>query len=187
MSAFLANNDTHTAIHADTLAVWRWNEPQVFGVREVPLGRKYGTTEVRAWMQASFVDYENHYAANPIFDRTAALAGYAEWAEGIFDLDPESLVTVGVGAEVRGFALVDWTAEIPNIRLNAVLPEARGQGWFSKLITETMHQAKTHGYHSLESSTQVQNVAVQRTWAALGWRPEAPLDTTHLVRNELFR
>ena len=50
-----------------------------------------------------------------------------------------------------------------------------------------MQTARKRGIERIELSTQAQNIAVQRAWAGLGFKPIRPLDTTHLVRNELLR
>jgi len=43
---------------------------------------------------AAFSDYGSHYASNPLFDPTAALAGYQEWARASIDRGAGGVLTL---------------------------------------------------------------------------------------------
>ena len=81
---------------------------------------------VRDIVRASFSDYGNHYTANPLLDRSAALAGYEDWAVRSLTGDSSNAVVMLEGGVPIGFATLEVGAgaghlEIP---LAGLLPAA---------------------------------------------------------------
>jgi hypothetical protein len=182
----LMRYDDHVALHADTLVYWSWRDtgaalPTVSGT----VRQRTDETELASLVRDVFDDYQNHYASNPLLARSAALEGYVEWAERTAAASG-GFVTVDDGQGPIGFALVDWTVDPPDVRLAGLCRRARGSGRYRDVAAAMMDLARWRGSPEIVISTQVQNIAVQRIWAALGWRPTSAYDTTHLVRRTLL-
>ena len=177
-------------IYADTLVHWRAALASGRGPeRPAGLGaRAVSRDETAALVRAVFADYPNHYAANPLLDRHAALEGYVEWATTLLDRgDAASLALVDDAGRDLAFALVDYGPEVADIRLAGVRPEDRGRGHYRALVAAVMQDAVARGRDAIEISTQAHNVAVMSTWARLGWVPTRAVTTVHLVRRGLLR
>lgn len=178
--------DEHVALHADTLVYWSWRDagerlPSISGAVRHHLDAA-GISEL---VRDVFGRYQNHYASNPLLDRDAALEGYVEWAVRTAD-ESGGYVTVDDDEGPLGFGLVDWSAQPPDVRLAGLCVRARGGGRYRDLVLAMMASARARGHAEICISTQAQNIAVQRTWAALGWRPSRAYETTHLVRSRLL-
>ena len=182
----LARFDGHVPLHADTLVYWAWNDdgadlPTVRGnVRQ-----HRGAAGVDDLVRDVFADYQNHYTSNPLLDRGAALEGYVEWARRTCEA-VDGYLTVDDSDGPIGFAVVDWTEDPPDVRLAGMCRRARGAGRYRDLVTAMLQTARSRNHAGVCISTQARNIAVQRTWAASGLRPMTAIDTTHLVRSDLF-
>jgi hypothetical protein len=88
------------------------------------------------------------------------------------------------GAEV-GFGIIDWSPEVPDVRLAGILPDFRGRGRYREMVGVLMVEAAERA-GCLRISTQVHNLPPMRTWARLGWKPFETLSTIHLVRRPLL-
>ena len=130
-----------------------------------------------------FAHYPNHYAANPLLSDELSLDGYVEWA--LRTSERTGYLVLRDDDDV-GFAVIDWSVEVPDVRLAGVVPAHQGAGRYRDVVAGMMERAVDAGRSGLEISTQVGNIAPQRTWAGLGWRPTRAYDTTHLVRAELL-
>lgn len=180
--------DDFVAIHADTLAYWRWED------QGEPLPSRSGvsfevTTDIgliEELVRGCFVGYSNHYTANPLLDAVDALDGYVEWAQNLAMANPEGTLVMRFEGRVVGLMLIEWSAQPADIRLAGVLPWAQGKGWYAVLVAETFRRARARECAVVQSSTQVQNVAVQRIWSSLGFKLRSPIITTHLVRQNLL-
>lgn len=183
--ADLARHDGYTALHADTLVFWEWRDDGGDLGPAPQTASDDDTHRLDELVRDVFERYQNHYASNPLLDPDAALEGYVEWATRTVATSGGALIlTDDLGP--TGFALVDWTADPPDVRLAGVCQRARRRGEYGKFMLATMWSARDRGSARLQISTQVQNVGVQRTWSRLGWRPFAAFDTVHLVRADLL-
>lgn len=177
--------DGFAAIHADTLVYWAWIDrggrlPSTVG----SIVHRSSPARLDGLVREVFSGYQNHYAANPLLGRAEALDGYVEWA--VATGTDNGYVTVDDEAGPIGFAVVDWSCDPPDVRLAGLCVRARGAGRYRDLVLAAMSQSRELGHTELRISTQAQNIAVQRTWASLGWNPIDAFDTTHLVRAELL-
>ncbi len=184
----LTRFNDHVAVHADTLLYWEWTDrgENIEARAEIVTVEDAPSREIETLVRDVFAEYHNHYRANPLFDPALVLAGYVEWALSTVDRVPGAFIGVGSIDELTGFGVIDWGAEVPDVRLAGVTSAARGQGWYGELVARMMLVARARGAGHLRISTQAQNLKVQRTWASFGWRQVDALGTTHLIRSELL-
>lgn len=184
----LTTFDGYTAIHADTLMYWEWidrGEP-VEPERPAELSSDVPWDRVERLVRDVFAGYDNHYLSNPLLDPGAALDGYVEWAATTASAVPGAVSVLRADGDDVAFAITDWHAGPPDVRLAGVSTAHQRRGWYPELVRHVMLTARTTGAGSIRISTQAQNVAPQRVWAKLGWRPFEVLTTTHLVRDDLL-
>lgn len=180
----LTRHPGFTAVHADSLVYWEWRSSPV---PDAPcLELRTDQDELAAMIRVVFADYRNHYRANPLFDPVDALEGYVEWALATAGRCGGYHVWRDPAGETGGVAVVDWQADPPDVRLAGMLPAQQGRGHYRELVRGVMAAARDAGRPAVQISTQVDHVAPQRVWAALGWKPIGAYDTTHLIRTELL-
>ncbi|MGA9275381.1 MAG: GNAT family N-acetyltransferase [Ilumatobacter sp.] len=172
---------------ADHLCYWEWQGagaeavvPPGWSVDDQPSG-----DEVTDVVRDSFASYRNHYSANPLLDRSAALEGYCEWAGHLAAADGAALLLRDQGGEGVGVALIDWLADRPEVRLAGMRSSAQGQGLYRVLIESVVERAVAQGHSRVLISTQSHNVNVMRAWARMGFVPAKTIATQHLLRAEL--
>jgi ribosomal protein S18 acetylase RimI-like enzyme len=143
---------------------------------------------VRGIVRASFRDYGNHYTANPLLDRSAALAGYEDWAVRSLVSDPGNVLVLTDGGEPIGMATLEPGSDGDHLEilLAGLVPAAQGRHLYDGLLDGCERAALARGATRVVISTQVHNVRVQRAWARHGLRPFAAIETVHLVRRELL-
>jgi RimJ/RimL family protein N-acetyltransferase len=143
---------------------------------------------VRAIVRASFMDYGNHYRANPLLDRSAALAGYEDWAVRSLRADPANVLVMMDHGEPIAVATLEPGADGGHLEilLAGLVPAAQGKGLYGALLCACESVAAARGTHRLVISTQVHNVRVQRAWARHGFRPFAAVETVHLIDCDLL-
>lgn len=156
--------------------------PTVRSADELP------NTNVRAVVQrivrSSFVDYGNHYLANPLFNAEAALAGYEEWALNTLAGNSGNVLVLLRGSDPIGIATLESGPDARHVEvlLAGLVPEAQGRGLYADLLAGCEAQAALQGIRKLVISTQVHNVRPQRAWARFGLRPFGAVETVHLIR-----
>lgn len=126
--------------------------------------------------------YRSHYAASPeVFAVDLVAEGYAEWARRlVMDGSGYTLVSTDDIGTLQGFICCRSRSGLATeIVLNAVDEQYRRQGVYSALLRAARRHSQTP---RMEVSTQVWNYAVQRAWAADGYRIACALDTYH-IRN----
>ncbi|MEO5874054.1 MAG: GNAT family N-acetyltransferase [Streptosporangiaceae bacterium] len=143
---------------------------------------------VREIVRASFRDYGNHYLANPLLDRAAALAGYEDWAVRSLGSDPGNVLVLAEGAIPIGMATLEPGSDGDHLEilLAGLIPAAQGRRLYAGLLDGCERAALARGATQIVISTQVHNVRVQRAWARHGLRPFAAIETVHLVNRDLL-
>ena len=136
---------------------------------------------VRDVIRDSFHGYGNHYTANPLLDRAAALEGYEDWASRTLIADPANVLVLVRSGDAIGVATLAVADDHLEILLAGLLSGAQGQGWYAALLAGCEARARSLGLPRLVISTQVHNIRVQRAWARFGFRPFAAIETLHLV------
>jgi ribosomal protein S18 acetylase RimI-like enzyme len=144
---------------------------------------------VRDIIRASFWEYGNHYTANPLLDRSAALAGYEDWAVRSLNSDPGNVLVMTDGGEPIGMATLEAGADGGHLEilLAGLVPAAQGKRLYDGLLDGCERAAVARGAQRVVISTQVHNVRVQRAWARHGLRPFAAIETVHLIERDLLR
>ncbi len=200
----LASVPGHRTVPADHLCVWEWRgtEPPVV---ELPPGWTVARSsalveaaddvddvdgvdvvEIVDVVRDSFAGYPNHYRANPLLDRDAALDGYCEWAGMLVEGDHDAATVLRDPAgKAVGIALVDWTTDPPDIRLAGMRSSVQGRGLYRVLLGHVIGQELERGGDGVQISTQSHNTKVMRAWASIGFVPVRTIATVHLVRDEL--
>jgi ribosomal protein S18 acetylase RimI-like enzyme len=146
------------------------------------------STVVREIVRASFRDYGNHYTANPLLDRSAALAGYEDWAVRSLGSDPGNVLVLVEGGIPIGMATLEPGSDGDHLEilLAGLVPAAQGRRLYDVLLDGCERAAAARGATRMVISTQVHNVRVQRAWARHGLRPFAAIETVHLVDRDLL-
>lgn len=143
---------------------------------------------VRQIVRTSFRDYGNHYTANPLLDRSAALAGFEDWAIRSLSRDPGNVLVMTDRGEPIGLATLEWGADVSHLEilLAGLVPTAQGKGLYASLLDACERLAAARGAGRVVISTQAHNVRVQRAWARHGLRPFAAIETVHLIDLDLL-
>jgi RimJ/RimL family protein N-acetyltransferase len=181
-------------IAADTLSYWelppeRFAAPpgvdQALEIVHVEDASRASREAVAEIVQSSFDDYGSHYAADPLFGRDLALAGYVEWAESsLTDARTDVLLLTRDGAPV-GLATLESSSEGDlEVLLCGLSKAAQGQGLYQRLLHGVARFAHLRGHRRLIISTQAQNIRAQRVWARAGFRPFAALTTVHALQSD---
>lgn len=146
---------------------------------------------VAAIAAAAFAGYGGHYHADPRLSEAAADAAYVDWAEtcargsgaGGGAAETPMLLAETARGQALGFlalrlggAGMEATADIV---LNAVHPEAQGQGIYGRLLDRGLALCRAAGQGRVTVSTQLPNLPVQRAWVRRGFRLERSLYTLH--------
>lgn len=155
-----------------TLAVTRPREPWAFpaGVRRATQRDAERLAELSARCFSTPGDSYNRYLNDPHLPRAAVREVYAHWARTSIG-GPAADVTFVVEeeGELAGFLTLvlprDGVAKVP---LNAVDARWRGRGLYRELVRAALAESWLHGAERVEVVTQLQQLAVQRTWWRLG-------------------
>lgn len=128
-----------------------------------------------------FGEYANHYSANPRLSAHSVAAGYLEWARSTFSTTQGTGVVVGPVGKPRAVATLQVSPDgaSAEVMLAGVIPEARGSGTYDDLLAGCCTEAARLGADRIIISTQSTNLAAQRAWARMEWRPQASITTVH--------
>jgi GNAT superfamily N-acetyltransferase len=138
--------------------------------------------EVSAIAQESFKGYYGHYHADPRLPKEKCDEVYIDWASNSVrsrEVADEVLVVVGEG-HLNGFA----TLRMNNPQegegvLFGVAPHAQGQGIYQTMMIGGMNWVQAQGASQMLVSTQINNLAVQKVWARLGFEMHKAYYTLH--------
>ncbi len=127
-----------------------------------------------------FKDYRNHYLANRFLVEKYNNEGYSEWALSFLKDINKDVFIVSIQSIDVAFATVNPGPETVNIALNGVLPEYSGRGVYTYLLRFILDYYKRENKVSLDISTQIENLAVQRVWNTVGLKEEGIFNTYHI-------
>lgn len=125
----------------------------------------------------------NRYLNDPRLTREQVRRVYFVWGStSIAGPAADATLTAWEGPRLAGFLTLknpnaEGTARVP---LNAVLEAYRGKGLYRWLVAEAASHVFAQGAARLEVTTQLQQLAVQRTWLALGGSLEGAHYSLHL-------
>ena len=127
-----------------------------------------------------FYGYKSHYTSNKLLNREAIENGYKEWAMSFLE-GGENLSWI---VHDRGFPVAFANCKATTDDFEGVLYGVhsfwRGMGIYGDLINFTQAYAKDSGYSSMLVSTQIDDIAVQKSWINRGFVPEKSVNTIHL-------
>jgi GNAT superfamily N-acetyltransferase len=130
----------------------------------------------------AFRGYQSHYHADLQLDRSACDDLYVDWAVRSCakkDLADEVLVAEASN-EVFGFlALKSIENNEADCRLYAVSQRAQQKGIGQALLIEALHWCKSNGLNGLMISTQITNIASQKSCIRVGFEPYDSFHTFH--------
>ena len=132
--------------------------------------------------RAAFSDFFGHYHTDARLDGTLATEGYVEWCTSALRWDDGYVLGAFDGETLAGFATVRIEDDSAEIVLNGVAPSHQRRGIYSALVQTIGHRAKENGVERIFSSTQIQNLGPQKTWARHGLLPAESKYTLHRWR-----
>lgn len=131
----------------------------------------------------TFGNYVNHYRINPFFDNQNVTDGYLDWMRSYAENDPQRICwLVRHEGETIGFATFNLQTEgqIKGI-LYGVRPQYRRKKIFTDIMRYAQNYAKERGeIFLMETTTQIENIAVQKIWAAEGFSLAYTQNTIHI-------
>jgi ribosomal protein S18 acetylase RimI-like enzyme len=173
-------------LHCDTLLYFRKDLGSRISAESDGTARIATSADAGVLIEAvasTFENYPNHYAANPLLDRSAARDGYTEWVTSSLLESTDSCVLLceNHAGQLLGFATLRTTNE-GEILLAGILPEQRGQGAYNILMASVERAFTEHAIRSCVISTQPANRRAIRTWIQRGFQYETAYVTLHLVK-----
>jgi hypothetical protein len=127
-----------------------------------------------------FVDYPTHYLRNPLFPPDDVLAGYVEWAAGHIGGETTDAFLAVLDDDAVGLAVCRYEADAIVGVLHGVRPEFSARGIHTDIIRLIQAVGRSRGLRTMHTSTQIENVAAQRSWISAGLRPLRSEYTVHL-------
>lgn len=138
--------------------------------------------EVKTIATESFKGYYGHYHADPHLPDDKCDAVYIDWAGKSVTSEAfanEVLVIVGDN-RLNGFATLRKNSDTKGEGvLFGVAPHAQGQGIYRTMMIHGMIWCQQQGAEQMVVSTQVNNIAVQKVWARLGFEMDRSYYTMH--------
>ena len=191
----LVNLDRCKTIHADSLVYYSapLQEIEIKELRndlEFEVVTSNSDNQLDSLVKTIFSGYQNHYYANPCLPRTEIIDGYLEWAKsfvlkndhGVTWLIKDRKSFNNVAFLACSFDTKESTSEL---KFGGVMPEYAGSGIYSDFVRYAQRYFKKMGINTLLTSTQLQNIAVQKAWQKHGFRFDKSYETYHIV-NESF-
>jgi hypothetical protein len=131
----------------------------------------------------SFKGYYGHYHADRFLNREDCDAVYSSWAknsckkEGLAD----KVLLIKKGNEIAAFATLKTvnTIDFEGV-LFGVTPSHQGKGLYLTLMQQSQNWGLQNGKRRLLTSTQINNVTVQKSWCRVGMEPLNSFYTFHL-------
>ncbi|UZR94932.1 GNAT family N-acetyltransferase [Chondrinema litorale] len=176
-------------IVADTLAYYTKDltnkKPRELQHKELTLKRagQADHEALNAIVKETFGSYVNHYRINPFFDNQSVTEGYQDWVRSYAEDNDERICwLVKRGEEVIGFATFNFQSEgkCKGI-LYGVLPSERGKGVFRDIMRYAENYAmEREGVTSMQTTTQIENIAVQKLWTSEDYTLSNTSNTIHI-------
>lgn len=177
-------------IHADTLVYYQVSltqydpRPLRNADLEFTQAGPGDASDLEALVAGTFVGYNSHYHANPRLDEQKILAGYVEWASGYLTPADETRITWVARRQGRIVAFACCSHDRSAGRCEGILygvhPEHSGGGLYGDLIRYTQASFRERGFETMEVSTQIWNLAVQKVWSREGFVLNRAYDTFHI-------
>jgi len=133
----------------------------------------------------TFANYTSHYSSNWVLNKDAIREGYKEWAKNYIHSDINNNRITWLARKNNsfvGFATCSFDKEenICEGVLYGVCPDASGSGVYNDMIKYTANYFKQEGFEKMRTSTQIQNMAVQKVWVREGFVLSDAYNTYHI-------
>jgi GNAT superfamily N-acetyltransferase len=129
-----------------------------------------------------YKDYFGHYHVDPLFDRAKVCEGYVDWARRSC-LDKSVAAEIFVahdGERICGFVTMRLNdVEDGEMVVGGVHPDYAGRGIYRDFLITGLEWCIAQHRIRMIVSTQVNNYAVQRAWAELGFKQYRSQYTFH--------
>ncbi|WIT11323.1 GNAT family N-acetyltransferase [Paucibacter sediminis] len=143
------------------------------GARDLPLLQSIAATAFR----------NERFCMDPRLDSSASDRRYANWVASAFDHPQQQLYVLRDGSLVVAFFVLEWQADGACYwHLNAIAPQAQGQGYGRRAWSAMMGLAAENGCVRVHSSVVARNHRVINLYARLGFSFSEPTMTFHWVR-----
>lgn len=130
---------------------------------------------------AAFANYKGHYHADSRLSLNSSNEVYIDWAINRTKESPFFGVRVKKENSIVGFisGQLDKATLIIDVPLLAIAPEFQGRGIFTELMAKMENWALQNNYKTIIYSTQLQNIAVQKSLVRNGFELQRSLYTFH--------
>ena len=130
--------------------------------------------------QASLTDTFGRFHAQPFERGFGITIGNALRRILLSAIEGAAVTAVKIDGVLHEFSSIPGVVEdTTDIVLNAVHPEAQGQGIYGRLLDRGLALCRAAGQARVTVSTQLPNLPVQRAWVRRGFRLERSLYTLH--------
>lgn len=177
-------------IHADSLLYYKakLQEINIHSLRN-PLffeEVKDNTDELGKVVHSIFIGYQNHYFSNPYLNREKIIEGYFEWANSYSKISDGKVAWFAkdsISGDIKAFitCAYDMDESLSDLILGGVLPQYAGEGIYTDLVRHCQSYFKGMGLRYMQTSTQLQNYKVQKTWNKEGFAIDNTWETYHIV------
>ena len=125
------------------------------------------------------------FHVDPRLDPALGDRRYCNWVRNSLDHPSQELYILRDGARIVSFFVLEMQADGTCYwHLNAVTPNAQGQGYGRRAWQTMLHQAVMRGARRVRTSIVARNYRVLNLYARLGFRFPPPLMTLHWVGPE---
>lgn len=129
-----------------------------------------------------FTNFSGHYHTDPFLNKSDADLVYSSWASNSCHGGAlaDQVFLVCNDDEIAGFLSVKKIGAMScEIILNGVDPAHQKKGFYSTLVSIAKNWAIDHKMTELLVSTQIDNIAPQKTWCRQGFEPLKSFHTFH--------
>lgn len=177
-------------IHADSLLYYK---AKLQEINIHPLRNSLVFEEVRdnideleRVVHSIFIGYQNHYFSNPYLQREKIIEGYFDWAKSYSGISNGKVAWFAKDSNsgvIKAFitCAYDFDEGLSDLILGGVLPQYAGEGIYTDLVRYAQSYFKEMGLNILQTSTQLQNYKVQKTWNKEGFVIDNTWETYHIV------
>lgn len=158
------------------------------GYRLVHDGRP-SVEEIKETAALAFRNYIGHYHADPLLPVSKSDAVYSSWAvNSVVSTEVANQIIAVykedalVGSKLAAFATLNYKQCQSEGVLFGVHPDHRQQGLHKLLVRAAIACSVQHGCTSIISSTQLNNLQVQKNWVREGFLPSDSFYTFHQWR-----
>lgn len=148
-------------------------------VREMQLGEE---DIIHNIARESFRGYTNsHYHCDNKLDKEKCDEIYPDWASTLIkNKSSKDYILVAEKQKIVGFLAMKNISEATiDIVLNGVMPEFQREGVYKALVATGVNLAFEKQKSQVITSTQLNNLAVQKVWVRLGFEPYKAMYTFH--------